>query len=141
MKKILVPVDGSELSEQALTVVAGMLDPEVKITLVRVNHTIALAGAEFEKNEAADYLDDLRDSFLKDHPEASVSTKRLQGGVAECIVDFAREEDMDLIVTTTHGAGGLGRWLMGSVAEKIVRHAPCPVLSIGKDTLEKTVKA
>jgi nucleotide-binding universal stress UspA family protein len=46
------------------------------------------------------------------------------------ILAVAREENVDLIVTATHGRGGLEHVLFGSVAEKVVRKAPCPVLSI-----------
>jgi nucleotide-binding universal stress UspA family protein len=46
------------------------------------------------------------------------------------IVDVAEEETIDLIVMTTHGRTGLSHLVMGSVAEKIVRTAPCPVLTI-----------
>jgi universal stress protein A len=47
------------------------------------------------------------------------------------IVEVAEEEKSDLIVITTHGRTGLSHLMMGSVAEKIVRTAPCPVLTIG----------
>jgi nucleotide-binding universal stress UspA family protein len=46
------------------------------------------------------------------------------------IADFAREENIDLIVMTTHGRSGVSRLLMGSVAEKVVRIAPCPVMTV-----------
>jgi len=50
--------------------------------------------------------------------------------VAEAIVDYAEQNDIDLIVMTTHGRSGLSRLVFGSVAESVVRHAPCPVLLI-----------
>jgi len=49
---------------------------------------------------------------------------------AEVIVDFANKEDIDLIVLGTHGRSGFGNLLMGSVAESVVRHAHCPVVSV-----------
>jgi nucleotide-binding universal stress UspA family protein len=56
---------------------------------------------------------------------------RLRSGVAAAqIVDAAFEENADLIVMGTHGRSGLRRWLMGSVAETVVRHARCPVLTL-----------
>jgi len=55
----------------------------------------------------------------------------LEGDVAESILDFARERDIDVIVVGTHGRGGLGRALMGSVAERVFRQSPVPVLTLG----------
>ena len=61
----------------------------------------------------------------------------LQGPAAEGVLDFAAEKDVELSVLTTRGASGLGNWLFGSVAERISRHSPCPVLTIGLKTLSK----
>jgi nucleotide-binding universal stress UspA family protein len=55
------------------------------------------------------------------------------GTPAEAIVDYAAEQKADLIVIATHGRTGLSHVLLGSVAERIVREAPCPVLTI-RDT-------
>ena len=51
------------------------------------------------------------------------------GGAAEIIEQFAGEQKVDLIVMGTHGRRGLSHMLLGSVAERLVRHAPCPVLT------------
>jgi nucleotide-binding universal stress UspA family protein len=55
----------------------------------------------------------------------------LEGDVAEAILDFARQKEIDVIVVGTHGRGGLGRALMGSVAERVFRLSPVPVLTLG----------
>jgi nucleotide-binding universal stress UspA family protein len=47
------------------------------------------------------------------------------------IIDFVGEEDIDLIVIATHGRKGISRFLLGSVAERVIQEAPCPVLSMG----------
>ena len=52
------------------------------------------------------------------------------GDPAEQILDLARSRQVDLIVTSTHGRSGLSHLVMGSVAEKIIRHAPCPVFVV-----------
>ncbi len=52
---------------------------------------------------------------------------------AEDIIDAAIAEDIDLIVMSTHGRGGLARWTFGSVADKVARHSPCPVLLVRHD--------
>ena len=49
---------------------------------------------------------------------------------AEDIIDAAIAEDVDLIVMSTHGRGGLARWTFGGVADKVARHSPCPVLLV-----------
>jgi len=56
---------------------------------------------------------------------------QLEGDVAESILAFARQRENDLIVVGTHGRGGLGRALMGSVAEQVFRQSPVPVLTLG----------
>lgn len=54
----------------------------------------------------------------------------LSSNAADGICNYARKEQVDLIVVATHGRTGLAHLLIGSVAEKVVRHAPCPVLSV-----------
>ena len=48
----------------------------------------------------------------------------------EDILNVATAEEIDLIVLTSHGEGGLARWTFGSVADKVARHSPCPVLLV-----------
>ena len=50
--------------------------------------------------------------------------------IAEAIVEYAKANSIDLIVTGTHGRGAVQHFLMGSVAERVVRTAPCPVLTV-----------
>jgi nucleotide-binding universal stress UspA family protein len=64
----------------------------------------------------------------------------LEGDVAESILDFARQKEIDVIVVGTHGRGGLGRALMGSVAERVFRQAPVPVLTLGPN-LQRIARA
>ncbi len=61
------------------------------------------------------------------------------GKAASEIVRTAKESGIDLIVMSTHGRTGLGHVLMGSVAEKVVRHAPCPVLTIKPEEFRELV--
>lgn len=61
---------------------------------------------------------------------AAVQTAVRWGGAVEGIVGYAADQGIDLIVIATHGRTGLSHVLLGSVAERIVREAPCPVLSI-----------
>jgi nucleotide-binding universal stress UspA family protein len=60
----------------------------------------------------------------------AVERRRLDGPAGESVVAAAREGGADLIAMTTHGRGGLGRLVMGSVADYVLQHAPCPVLLV-----------
>jgi len=72
------------------------------------------------------------DEFARKHLSdvSRVQTKILTGRPFVEIIRYAREETMDLIVIATHGRSGLKHVLMGSVAERVVRKAPCPVLTV-----------
>jgi nucleotide-binding universal stress UspA family protein len=59
------------------------------------------------------------------------------GRAADQVVETAREVDADLIIIATHGRGGLSRVLFGSVTENVVRHAPCPVLTVRPERSDK----
>jgi nucleotide-binding universal stress UspA family protein len=67
---------------------------------------------------------------LAEDASVRVETRLGSGSAAAQIIDVAFDEQTDLIVMGTHGRTGLGRWLMGSVAETVVRHARCPVLTL-----------
>jgi nucleotide-binding universal stress UspA family protein len=67
----------------------------------------------------------------------AVTTEVLSGHPASAIVDTAREKKYDLIVMGTHGRTGLAHLFMGSVAEKVTRLAPCPVLTVRETEWKK----
>ncbi len=74
----------------------------------------------------------LRDVVSKYFSEVEVTKTALitSANAAQGICHYASKEDTDLIVLSTHGRTGLAHLLIGSVAEKVVRHAPCPVLTV-----------
>ena len=145
IKKILVPLDGSTLAEKALPYAKSLARKfEAKLILVRVLESVlrpilVMSGygevmdqvppafrAESEINLSKLYLKIIQDKL---HLPARISI--LEGAPeAEAIIDFACQESVDLIVMSTHGRSGISRWLYGSVAEKVLQHAPCPVLLI-----------
>jgi nucleotide-binding universal stress UspA family protein len=134
LKRILVPLDGSELAEKSLAVVADMVAPGIEIVFLRIVSPLSLVTGNDAMIEAKRYLDGLVDDWSRRHsPE--VSAMVVEGSAAEQIIDQAEALGAGLIVMTTHGSGGLGRWLVGSCAERVVRHAHCPVLTIGKRAL------
>lgn len=148
-KKILVPVDGSERAEKALIpalALAHAADGEV--IMLRVpeygNELVTkAAGLSFmkEKEQAAkrrlcnSYLRGVRQTHVDF--ETPIRLEVIDGDPAAVILDTAVSEEIDLIVMTTHGRTGLGRWVYGSVTERVLRHAPCPVLAL-RDELTPT---
>jgi nucleotide-binding universal stress UspA family protein len=92
----------------------------------------AQATLAFERNlDAAAHRDEVTKSIQKTlqdarHPDFRVWVR--QGSAADVIVDTTRDEDVELIIMPSHGRKGLHRWLLGSVTERVVRLAPCPVL-------------
>ncbi|HHM23969.1 MAG TPA: universal stress protein [Bacteroidetes bacterium] len=93
-------------------------------------------SAEQIKQIASDRLDSSYADYaglpIKVHKE----TRRGISAYQE-IIEFAKEKDIDLIVIGTHGRSGLSHLLLGSVTEKVVRYAPCPVLTIGKEAIKR----
>lgn len=143
-KKILVPLDGSDLAERALEpalAIAGQqADSEVLLLSVPVYKDILVpTAAGFDlmlpdqsidhfREDVHAYLGEIKAAWSR--PETRLRTIIEEGDVASVIVDKAEELEVDLIVMTTHGYSGFSRWLLGSVTERVLREAPCPVLAI-----------
>lgn len=140
MKKILVPLDFSEPSHQALRYAKSFAEQfGASLTLVHVVEPM-LYPAEFGYVPVGPgdldqkRLDDLHKRIQKVAADLRATVPvdgfvRLGRSWKE-IVDTAKAGDSDLIIISTHGYTGLKHALLGSVAEKIVRHAPCPVLVV-----------
>lgn len=140
-KKILVPVDFSDNSRkilQAAAGLAGQLGAELSVVFV-VQSFDDYSGffvphvpiAQFEEEMVRSAEDKMKAFVAETLPtETPVQTRVLAGDVAESIIEHAARTGIDLIVMGTHGYKGLERVLFGSVAEKVVKTAPCPVLSI-----------
>lgn len=137
MNKILIPLDGSDLAEAAIEVASKMTDSDTVIVLLRVLNPFLGSVSQEDIDEARDYLNGFVSQLAMKRAPADIRVLVLEGPVAETIIATAEDEGAGLLIMTTQGAGGLARWLMGSVAERVVRHAPCPVLSIGRRTLER----
>uniref|UniRef100_A0A831TAJ4 Universal stress protein n=1 Tax=Thermorudis peleae TaxID=1382356 RepID=A0A831TAJ4_9BACT len=120
---VLVPLDGSELAEAALPYAKAIAEKTGAVLhLVRV---VPIDAPPDEAAEAREYLSRLA-GRLGDRVQLSVR----YGHPAAEIIDLAQELADPIIVMTTHGRGGLGRWLYGSVADRVVRGAGVPVLLI-----------
>jgi nucleotide-binding universal stress UspA family protein len=140
-KKILVPLDGSEFAESALEpalAIAKAMGAEVVLFRVAqpIPRTRALAEMPDVYNdvvaatyrEAEDYLQELHGQLP--YERISIQYKPASDTVADLILDYATDNGMDLIVMSSHGHSGLKRWVHGSVAEKVLRGAPCATLVI-----------
>lgn len=140
-KRILVPLDGSALAEAALAhaqQLARCFDGEVILlravvspyTIVAPDLVLAGQGIDQEvvQQQAEQYLDAQADQVAA--LGIAVQTVICPGPVAEAILDHARSLDVDVIVMSTHGRGGVSRWVYGSVADRVLQAAPCPVLLV-----------
>lgn len=85
-----------------------------------------IASEQLEK-ETADLKRTLRDDF----PDIATEVVIMEGGVTAVVDHVAETKNADLIVLGTHGRRGIGKFILGSVAEEILRQAPCPVLTVG----------
>jgi nucleotide-binding universal stress UspA family protein len=132
VKTILVPLDGSFLGELALAPAVDLArDKGAKLVLLRAAeaHTTVADPTEAQVTvvrEAEEYLAAVRTRVLD--TVAEVETTVWYGPPAEAIVEAARYRGADLIVMSSHGRSGLGRLVLGSVAESVLRATPTPIL-------------
>jgi nucleotide-binding universal stress UspA family protein len=136
-QKILVATDFSRASELALEAAPMLaLQNDAQVTLVHVlavdpldDGAIEQSTVEKQELEAAvhAHLDALREQYLSDVRDVKTVIVRSRS-TAEAICELAEKQDADLILIATHGRTGLAHFLIGSVTERVVRHAPCPVL-------------
>ena len=142
IKRILVPVDFSDCSKQALEYALELQDQlRAELVVLHVWHIPPLvegeliiqpAGASqmsvsnWMELEAARSME----QFIKPLKSARLTTKLKEGLPSETIHKFAQEENIDVIVMGTQGRTGLKRWMMGSVAERVIRTSSCPVLTV-----------
>jgi nucleotide-binding universal stress UspA family protein len=132
-KSILVPLDGSALAEAILPEIEKVARcMGARIILLRVSRAHVFPGkdpteAEIEVvRRAEEYLAEIRDRLAAKGFDAEAHVR--YGAVAEEILTHSARNDVDLIAMSTHGRSGLGRWALGSVAEKIVRRSVKPIL-------------
>src|SRR4030066_1307913 len=139
-KKILVPLDGSELAKLALDHAEKLAKTfEAEIILFQVVPFMPIYGSpelvtplivdEKQKEAAEKYLANLAEE-LKKRGFKTMAMVRTGQQVAVEIIDFAKESGADLIVMCTHGRSGITRWVLGSVALKILTRAETPILLI-----------
>jgi nucleotide-binding universal stress UspA family protein len=139
-KRILVPLDGSELAKKALDHAEKLAETfGAEIILLQVVPFMPIYGApelmtpfivdEKQKEVAERYLTNLSEELKKRGFKATATVKTGQQVAVE-IIDFAKESGVDLIVMCTHGRSGITRWVLGSVAHKVLTRAETPILLI-----------
>ena len=118
-----------ELFNADLHVIHVLQPPITADVSVMLPTDVPVACTDREHEEACR---DSLDRVIKDNFPAigSITQQLCVGNPWSSICDYAREHDVDLVVVTTHGRTGLPHVLLGSTAERIVQHAPCPVLVI-----------
>jgi nucleotide-binding universal stress UspA family protein len=134
-ERILVPLDGSELAESVLVQVGRLLRRmDAEVLLLRVVTLPPAAEGDVGTpldllwSRAADYLQGLERRLSEQG--ARVRVKVVEGFAAEAILETAKNERATMIAMSTHGRSGLARWVFGSVAEKVLRASPIPVLAV-----------
>jgi nucleotide-binding universal stress UspA family protein len=142
-KKIVAPLDGSKFSECSLdhvTAIAKGCQVNDVVLLHVVEPSTRYTGYTGVSQETLDeiwkqfraqtkeYLGKVADSLKKKGINARPVI--VEGKPADEILNYADKEKADLIIMSTHGNSGLTRWAFGSVADRVVRHSPVPVLVI-----------
>jgi nucleotide-binding universal stress UspA family protein len=139
MKVVLVPLDGSELAERVVpfaTTIATMSG--WSLLLLRAVNTLSAptdAAGLALKQAAQEALDAVAASLAAD--AVRVATRVVDGQAETHILEATADEDVRLVVMSTHGRGGLGRFIYGSVADTVLRHTPVPVLIVPPHGLER----
>lgn len=143
-KKILVPLDGSKLAEVVLPHVEQLAwelgSSLILLRVVRPPRSTESPWAEdmmalnrereaVFRREAETYLSARRGELRNKNIETSMYVIDSEA-VAVAILDFADQQGVNLIAMSTHGRSGLSRWVYGSVAEKVLQGATCPVLLV-----------
>jgi len=145
-KKIMVPLDGSELAECVIPYLEDFIDQGrvESIAFVRVVKRV-ITTASFDddityihvdwskmesekKSSAENYLKKVV-SRLKQNG-VKFKTEVLVGRIGDSLIDYIKANDFDLIVIASHGRSGLRRWVRGSVADKILSGSHIPVLMV-----------
>ena len=156
MKKILVPIDFSDASVNALKVACQLaLRFDAGLYLLHVNemmpyvipvteyaYTATAVDIETYNKEKYEHIQQLKKNVLREAPYSNLDiTVAVEAGVMVPVVKkVAEEEFADLIVMGTLGASGWREVLVGSNTERVIRHAPCPVLVIPEGVRELTVE-
>jgi len=131
LKKILVPLDGSELGEMALVYakeLASAIDLEIQMACATEHQdkaTLRMCSLYLEK-----VVERLHTQVKRINSESDVKTVVIDGEPATALVEYAENEGIDLIIMMSHGRSGIMRWAIGGTANKIIQRCRIPVLLV-----------
>jgi nucleotide-binding universal stress UspA family protein len=141
MKKILFPTDLSPLSKEGLEYAASLARARRGKLIILYVEELPLAYDYGVPKPETEHLERELNALSPAKADLEIEHRFMPARLgevavspADAIVEFARSEGADLIVMGTHGRSGLSRLLMGSVAEEVLRKAPCPVLTFRSKT-------
>jgi nucleotide-binding universal stress UspA family protein len=140
LDKVLVPLDGSRLAEAAIPMAVDLVKnkPAATLVLLRAAEASRLSGVEPVKEqirvvrEAENYLASVAAGLVR-RGAKQVKTSVWYGPAAPAIVEAAEFWGVDVIVMSTHGRSGIGRLILGSVAESVLRGTRTPILLVRQD--------
>jgi nucleotide-binding universal stress UspA family protein len=140
LQRIVVPLDGSQLAEGILPWVKTLVScTGAEIHLLRVavspyydylvaDPMMAVGLREGINDEARSYVERVSAELAAEGIHTVCAVVSVAESVADCIIEYARTSNADLVAMSTHGRTGPARWFLGSVADRVVRGAHCPVL-------------
>nr|WP_298522623.1 universal stress protein [uncultured Methanobrevibacter sp.] len=136
--KILVPTDGSEFAKKAqkhALFLANVTGAEIVAVTVTENNFVNGLPLDDEVYQLNQILKERSEENLKEFDKLNEDDLKIthvikEGSPAKCILEVAKDEDVDLIVMGSSGKSGFDRFIMGSVADKVVNSAKCAVLII-----------
>lgn len=139
-RKILVPLDGSDFAELALPPALSLVErtggelhlataasTAPAVSFDETEDGLVEGWFEEERGRARNYLEDVKDR-ISAAADVPVHTRVLSGSPAPALDEHIRDAGLDMVVMTTHGRPPLERFWLGSVADGLVRRAPCPLL-------------
>ena len=137
-KKILVPTDGSDFAKKAqkhALFLAGVSGAEIIAVSVTENNFVNGLPLDDEVYQLNQLLKERSEENLEEFDKLNEDDLKIthvikEGSPARCILEVASEEDVDLIVMGSSGKSGFDRFIMGSVADKVVNSAKCAVLVV-----------
>ncbi len=146
--KIMVPLDGSDMAECVLPHASAISSgcQVTDVVLVRVVDPVRLPASvpamggygftEKDREQLERHRRDAAEAYLKKMTDSldingtKLNYTVLEGKVAESLTEYALSNNVDLIVMASHGRSGVSRWVLGSVAERMVRNSCVPVLMV-----------
>jgi nucleotide-binding universal stress UspA family protein len=130
--RILIPLDGSPIAESVIPQALRFWAPDAELILLNVIVPVPvdayLSSIEVGRAAAKEYIEGIRERVELHGVKATALVR--EGMPADVILEAARDEHATHIAMATHGRGGIARFLMGSVAEAVMRASPVPVFAL-----------